>query len=150
MPMRRLRAPARPRSSRMIPGLAAGVVLIPVAALALVRWSLLAVVVVIDRAPAWGGLRRSAALTRGQWWRAGRHHRRRHRGRAARRVTVGVLALLATGASFDVVNPIAAIVNAAVLPFAAIAATYLYFDLRVRHETAPAAKPLPDELPSSI
>lgn len=126
------------------------VVLIPVAIFVLVRWSLLAVVIGIERAPAWGGLRRSAALTRRHWWRAASIIIGITGAAVLAGPTAGVLALLATGASFNVVNLIAAVVYAAVLPFAAIAATYLYFDLRVRHETAPAPEPLPAELPSSI
>ena len=55
---------------------------------------------------------------------------------------VGVLVLLFTGAAFNVVNLIAGVVYVAALPFAAIALTYHYFDLRVRHEEA-AATPAP-------
>ena len=63
---------------------------------------------------------------------------------------VGVLALLFTGAAFNVVNLIAGVVYVAALPFAAIALTYLYFDLRVRHEEA-AATPAPaGDLPQEL
>ena len=51
---------------------------------------------------------------------------------------VGVLTLLFTGAAFDLVNLIAALVYVAALPFAAIVTTYLYFDLGARQEAAAA------------
>jgi len=49
---------------------------------------------------------------------------------------VGTLLLFVTNASFDFINLVSAVVYAVVLPYAAIASTYLYFDLRVatRHE----------------
>ena len=46
--------------------------------------------------------------------------------------------LILTGAAFDLVNLIAALVYVASLPAAAVVQTYLYFDLRARRETAPA------------
>ena len=87
-----------------------------------------------------GVLRRSAAVARGYWW------------RTASIVLVavlalfsgpaiGVLVLIATGAAFDLVNLIAALVYVASLPFAAIVQTYLYFDLRARREAEAAGAP---------
>jgi hypothetical protein len=66
---------------------------------------------------------------------------------------VGTLLLFVTNESFDFINLVSGVVYAFVLPYAAIASTYLYFDLRVakQHgaetdegdvlpaETAPAA-----------
>jgi hypothetical protein len=131
------------------------VFLIPVALYLTIRWALLGVVIGVEGAPisGIGALRRSSSLTRGHWWRAAS-------------LTVGVLGLallsgpcvgalvlLGTGASFDVVNLIAAVVYAVVMPFAGVVMTYLYFDLRVRHELAaadPAARgELPSELPAT-
>lgn len=126
------------------------IVLIPVAIFLIVRWSLLAVSVGVEGRPAGGALRRSGALVRGHWWRTS----------AAVAVAaaglligpaVGVVVLLLTGAAFDLVNLIAAMVYVAALPFAAIVLTYLYFDLRVRHEKegnvlVADAEDLPQEL----
>ncbi len=103
----------------------------------IVRWSLLGIVVGVERDPRPGALRRSGQVARGHWW------------RVASIVLVavlalflgpiiGVLVLIATGAAFDLVNLIAALVYVASLPVAAIVQTYLYFDLRARHEAAPA------------
>ena len=62
---------------------------------------------------------------------------------------VGVLTLLFTGAAFDLVNLIAALVYVAALPFAAIVTAYLYFDLAARQEAAEAQEPEPEELPAT-
>lgn len=119
--------------------LSAFVILVPVAVFAIVRWSMLGVVVGVERDPSPGVLRRSAAVARGRWWRV----------LSIMLVAVlalflgpiiGVLVLILTGAAFDLVNLIAAVVYIASLPAAAIVQTYLYFDLRARHEAAPAAE----------
>jgi hypothetical protein len=105
------------------------VVLIPVAIYLLVRWSLLGVVAGLEDDPQPGVLRRSAVLTRRHWWRTFVVAV----GVTGAAVLVGPLiggvVLIATPASFGVVNLIAALVNVAALPFASVALTYLYFDL---------------------
>ncbi len=141
-----------PDGTRLLAALAIGVgvaivldaivVLLPVAVFLVVRWSLLGIVVGVERDPVPGVLRRSGALARGHWWRVA----------SIMLVAVlalfvgpivGVLVLIATGAAFDRVNLIAALVSVASLPAAAIVQTYLYFDLRARREGAPA--PAPEE-----
>ena len=122
------------------------IVLVPVAIFLLVRWSLLGVVAGLEDDPRPGVLRRSVALTRRHWWRT---------AVVALGITgaalligplVGVIVLVATSASFGVVNLIAAIVNVAALPFASVALTYLYYDLGAReHARATAASPGSDE-----
>ena len=65
----------------------------------------------------------------------------------------GTLLLFVTHASFDFINLVSSVVYAVVLPYAAIATTYLYFDLRVakQHEENPeAAETLPVEAPPAI
>ncbi|MGE0027904.1 MAG: hypothetical protein AB7O78_12270 [Thermoleophilia bacterium] len=118
-------------------------VLVPIAVYIVVRWSLLGVVAGAEEHPQPGILRRSIVLTRGNWWRT---------ATIALGLTglalligpaVGVLVLLFTGAAFDFVNLIAGAVYVAALPFAAVVVTYLYFDLRVRHEEAPVEDTLP-------
>jgi len=116
------------------------IVLIPVALFFLVRWSLLGVVAGLEDDPQPGVVRRSSALAGRHWWRT---------AIVALGVTgaallvgplVGVIVLVGTSASFAFVNIIAAIVNVAALPFAAVALTYLYYDLCAReHERAVAA-----------
>jgi hypothetical protein len=48
---------------------------------------------------------------------------------------VGTLLLFVTTASFNFVNLIAGVVECVVLPFAAIATTYMYFDLLVAQQS---------------
>jgi hypothetical protein len=113
------------------------------------RWAFFAHVVALEDVPARSSLHRSAQLVRGNWWRT-----------ASLLLFVAVVALLlgplcgtlllfATDASFDFINLVSGVIYAIVLPFAAIATTYLYFDLRVaRHaeaETSGADLVLPAE-----
>jgi hypothetical protein len=113
---------------------AASVTLIglPLAIWLTIRWSLLAQAVALGDESATGSLRRSGRLVRGGWWRT-----------ASLTVfvtgialllgpLVGTLLLFATSASFDVVNLASDVVYVVALPFAAIATTYLYFDLAAR------------------
>jgi hypothetical protein len=125
-------------------------VLFLIAAYVIVRWSLLGVIAGTEGDPSPGILRRSLALTRGNWWRTATIVLGLTGLALLTGPVVGVLALLFTGAAFDLVNLIAAIVYVAALPFAAVVSTYLYFDLRVRHQEAPlgdavAGSPLPGD-----
>jgi hypothetical protein len=97
----------------------------------LVRWAFLAQVIALENGSPLGALRRSARLVRGDWWRV-----------ASLLLFISVIALLlgplvgtlllfVSHASFDFINLVSSVVYAVVLPFAAIATTYLYFDLRV-------------------
>src|SRR5581483_6250727 len=105
------------------------------------RWSLLAQVHVLENTSGFAALRRSARLVRGNWWRV---------ASLVLFVTLvaillgplcGTLLLFATHASFDFINLVAGLIDAIVVPYAAIATTYLYFDLLVaKHgETADEA-----------
>lgn len=130
------------------------VVLIPVSIYLVVWWSLFAVSVGVEGRPARGALRRSGALVRGNWWRAAAVVAVAAAGLLIG-PAVGVIALLLTGAAFDLVNMIAAMVYVVALPFVAIALTYLYFDLRVRHEAeathpVPGTEVLPQELSGTL
>jgi hypothetical protein len=112
-------------------------VLIPIAAYLIVRWSLLGVLAGAEDFPEPRILRRSMALTRGNWWRTATIALGLTGLALLTGPAIGVLVLLFTGAAFDFVNLIAAAVYVVALPFAATVVTYLYFDLRVRHEEAP-------------
>jgi hypothetical protein len=118
----------------------------------IVRWSFLAQVVVLEGTSGLAGLRRSAQLVRENWWRT-----------AALILFVTVIALLlgpllgtvllfVSSASFDFVNLISSVVYAIVLPYAGIATTYLYFDLRVadgeRAATEASGDILPEDAPA--
>jgi hypothetical protein len=108
---------------------------LPIAIWLLIRWSLLAQAVALDGKSAPASLRRSARLVRGHWWRT---------ASLTTLVTglallvgpiAGTLLLFATNASFDVVNLASDLVYTVSLPFAAIATTYLYFDLSARQSS---------------
>ena len=64
----------------------------------------------------------------------------------------GTVLLFITSASFDFVNLVSSVIYAIVLPYAAIATTYLYFDLRVAKQQETATQEqgdvLPEETPS--
>jgi hypothetical protein len=107
------------------------------AAFLIVRWSLLAQVHVLEKRSGYAALRRSAQLVRGDWWRV-----------ASLIVFVTLIALLigplcgtlllfATNASFDFINLVASVIDAVLVPYAAIATTYLYFDLRLAKQNEP-------------
>jgi hypothetical protein len=119
-----------------------------------VRWSVFPQVVVLEQTSGMAGLRRSARLVRGNWWRA-----------ASLLLFVTVVALLLgpllgtvllfiTSASFNFVNLVSSVVYAVVLPYAAIATTYLYFDLRVaygkKESTEASGDVLPEEAPAVL
>jgi hypothetical protein len=112
------------------------IVLIPVAAYLLVRWSFYAIVVGADPSGSSRVLRRSAAATRGAWWRTASITV----GLTAVALIVGpllgVLLLVTTTAGFGLVNVVAAIVYTAALPLVTIIGTYLYAELTARPEPA--------------
>jgi hypothetical protein len=120
----------------------------------LVRWALFAQATALEDASALGALRRSGRLVQGNWWRV---------GSLMLFVTVialllgplcGTLLLFVTHASFDFINLVSSVVYAVVLPYVAIATTYLYFDLRVakQHEAeaTEAGEVLPVEAPPAV
>jgi hypothetical protein len=114
----------------------------------LVRWSFLAQVIVLEGTSVRGAFRRSSQLVRGNWWRV---------VSLAVFVTsiallvgplLGAVLLFVSNASFNFVNLISSLVYVFVLPFVAIATTYLYFDLAVQKEerqaeAVGAARPAP-------
>jgi hypothetical protein len=105
-----------------------------VAAWLLVRWSLFSQCIVLEGLGWHAGLRRSSVLVRGHWWRVA--------GITIAVVGValllgpalGVILLLSTSLSLGTVNIVSAVVYVLTLPYAAIATTYIYYDLRVREQ----------------
>jgi hypothetical protein len=118
----------------------------------LVRTSLVAQAVELEGHAARPALRRSAALTRG---RVGRSAALLVAAAAVPLLAgpfVGVALLLQGGLPLHAVNLAASLVYAVVVPYAAIATTYLYFDLRVRErlEPRPDARARVRELPAEL
>jgi hypothetical protein len=103
----------------------------------LVRWALIAQVVILEGNSPRAALRRSSQLVRGDWWRVA--------SLVLFVTTIGLLLgpllgailLFATSASFNFVNLISSLVYVFALPFVAIATTYLYFDLELEKGEQP-------------
>jgi hypothetical protein len=118
-------------------GLTSTALLVPIALLLAVRWSLIAPIVELEDRGAIDALRRSGALVRTRWLRVGSL------------VGIGALIGLASGpllgalliflfnSSLTLLNVIAGIVYVVVLPFVALVTTYVYFDARTRLELEP-------------
>lgn len=106
----------------------------------IVRWALVAQVVLLEDFSALAALRRSAKLVHGNWWRVASMLLFVTIVALLLGPLVGTLLLLVTNASFNFINLVSSIVYAIVLPYAAIASTYVYFDLRVvkQHEAESA------------
>ena len=121
------------------------VVGIPVGVWLLVRWSLFTQCIVLENLSWRAGLRRSHELVRGHWL---------HVAWVTLAVVgfalllgplIGIVLLLATPISLAGVNVVSAVVYVLSIPYAAIATTYVYYDLRVRERADREALVLPAE-----
>jgi hypothetical protein len=118
---------------------------IPIAIWLLVRWSLFAQCIVLEKLSWRAALRRSASLVHRRWLRVA----------WINLVVVGVSVLLgpAIGVGLILVSPIglgtvnliSALVSVLAVPYAAIATCYLYYDLRTREVTEREPETLPAE-----
>jgi hypothetical protein len=123
---------------------------IPIGIWLLVRWSLLAQVVVLENHPPRGALRRSGRLVGRHWAKAGSLVLVVAGLGLLLGPVVGTLLLLLTSASFDFVNLLSGAIYVITLPFVAVVTTYLYFDLLVRERLAPAPETSAQVLPAEI
>jgi hypothetical protein len=103
-----------------------------------VRWSMLAQVHALENTSGLAALRRSAQLIRGNWWRAASLILFVTLIALVLGPLIGTLLLFVTNQSFDLINFVASVIDALVVPYAAIATTYLYFDLRIEKQSEPA------------
>jgi VPS62-like protein len=101
----------------------------------IVRWSLAAQVVILENVRAPAAIFRSGRLVAGHWWRTASLLLFVTGLALLAGPVVGTLLLFVTSASVDLINLISGVVYAVLLPFVAIATTYLYFDLRLEHAT---------------
>ncbi|HEY7398388.1 MAG TPA: hypothetical protein VH538_08805 [Gaiellaceae bacterium] len=123
--------------------------LIPIAVVFAVRWALFVPCAELGGAGGYAALRRSAALVSRRW------------PTVLSLVVVtafvvllsgpvlGGVLLLATGASFALVNAVAGLVYALAMPLVGITTTYVYFDVVTREHLAPAEQRA-DELPAEF
>src|SRR5262249_50223512 len=122
--------------------------LIPIAIWLAVRWALVAQVVELEGLRSVDAVHRSAALVRGGWCRVASSVGVGAGLSIAAGPCVGALLILLTDWPLTVLNLIAGVVYALAMPFVALATSYVYFDLRVRHELADHVRPamLPAEI----
>jgi len=122
--------------------------LIPVAIWFAVRWSLLAPVVELDDLSGRSALRRSASLVRGHWIRVGSLVGVSTVIALAAGPLLGALLIFASNSSLAILNLVAGVVYAFALPFVALVTTFVYLDVRARHELED--QEAPRELPAEI
>jgi len=123
--------------------------LLPIAIWLVVRWALLVPVAELEDRSALDALRRSGALVRREWLKAGTLVAAAGFLAIAAGPLLGALLILLVEAPFELVNVVAGLVYAVAMPFVGITTTYVYYDTLVRErldESAPAL----DELPAEI
>ena len=91
---------------------------------------------------------RSATLVRGRWWRVASIVGVGAGLAIAAGPIVGAILILLTDWPFVLLNIVAGVVYALAMPFVALATSYVYFDLRTRHELADHE--VPEMLPAEI
>ena len=122
--------------------------LIPVAIWLAVRWSLLAPVVELDDLSRRAALRRSGELVRGHWIRVGSLVGLSTVIALIAGPLLGTLLIFASNSSLALLNLVAGVVYAFTLPFVALVTTFVYMDVRARHELE--TEEAPSELPAEI
>ncbi len=128
--------------------LSATAFLIPISIWLAVRWCLLAPVVELEGERGYEALRRSGRLVRGHWIRVGSLVGASAAIALAAGPLLGVALIFLTNAPFALLNVVAGLVYAFLLPYVAIVTGYVYFDARTRVELEPAEQP--KELPAEI
>jgi hypothetical protein len=123
--------------------------LIPIAIWLVVRWALLVPVAELEEQSALAALRRSAALVRREWLKAGTLVAATGFLAVLLGPLLGALLILFADAPFELVNIVAGLVYAVAMPFVGITTTYVYYDTLVR-ERLDETVPTPAELPSEI
>src|SRR5262249_26050328 len=99
-----------------------------------------------------GGLGRSSQLVRGHWLRVASLLGAGAVIALVAGPLLGALLILLTSAPLGLLNVFAGIVYALAMPFVALTAAYLYFDVRARHElhSVPADRPAPRASPAFV
>jgi hypothetical protein len=113
-----------------------------------VRWSLLAPVVELEDLAGRAALRRSGGLVRGHWIRVGSLVGVSTVISLALGPLLGALLIFASNSSLAILNLVAGVVYAFALPFVALVTTFVYLDVRARHELE--YEEAPRELPAEI
>jgi hypothetical protein len=122
--------------------------LIPIAIWLAVRWALLAPVVELDDLSGRAALRRSGTLVRSHWIRVGSLVGLSTAIALVAGPLLGTLLIFASNSSLALLNLVAGVVYAFTLPYVAIVTTFVYMDVRARHELEDEESPR--ELPAEI
>jgi hypothetical protein len=122
--------------------------LIPIAIWLAVRWALLAPVVELDDLSGRAALRRSGTLVRRHWIRVGSLVGLSTAIALVAGPLLGTLLIFASNSSLALLNLVAGVVYAFTLPYVAIVTTFVYMDVRTRHELEDEESPR--ELPAEI
>lgn len=125
------------------------VFLVPLAVVLAVAFALFVPVVELERRTAWGGLQRSAHLVRRRMLKVSTLLALAVLLAFAVGPAVGMLVLLVTSAPFAVVNVVAGIAFAFLMPYIGLTMTYVYVDARLASEAA-ASAPDSDTLPAEL
>ena len=115
--------------------------LIPIAIWLAVRWSLLAPVVELEDLSGRAALRRSGGLVRRHWIRVGSLVGLSTVIALVAGPLLGTLLIFASNSSLALLNLVAGVVYAFALPFVALVTTFVYLDVRARHELEDEAAP---------
>jgi hypothetical protein len=114
--------------------LASSIYLLPVAVWLAGLWALIAPSIELEDLSAIGGLRRSAQLVRGNWFKVASLIVVGATLAIVVGPLVGVALILVTGAPFWLVNIVAGVIYALTMPLVAITTVYVYLDRRVTYE----------------
>jgi hypothetical protein len=114
--------------------LASTIILLPVAIALAVRWALIAPVTALEDRSASGALRRSGRLVGRNWLKVACLTILSFAIVLVAGPLVGTVLVILTSASLGLLNLVAGVLYAVLLPFVALTTAYVYFDVRVRRE----------------
>jgi hypothetical protein len=128
--------------------LASSIFLLPIAVWLAGRWALIAPAIELEQVSALRALRRSGRLVSRRWLKVASLIVLGGGIVLVAGPLVGVGLILGTDAPFWLVNVVAGVVHAVVMPFVALTTAYLYFDARAREEAVDEVQPA--ELPAEF
>jgi hypothetical protein len=126
--------------------LASTIILLPIAVALAVRWALIVPVAVLEDCSSTGALRRSGKLVGRRWLKVACLTLLSFGIVLLAGPVLGTLLVLVSDASLGLLNAIAGVVYAVLLPFVALTTAYVYFDARVRRGLDAASTREPEVL----
>jgi hypothetical protein len=120
--------------------LASTLILLPLAVILAIRWALIVPVTALEEGPGVQALRRSARLIGRRWPKVASLSILSIALVLVAGPVIGTLLVILTDAPLALLNVVAGVIYAVLLPFAALTTAYVYFDARIRHELDDASK----------